>query len=306
MKKLFTLALSLIASTSFAQFVSNAGMEDWHTYTVDGTDLEAPDGWFGSDSAIFAFNEAFPILGLSPQQQIFQSTAANNGSSSARVLTADIGSIVGIVGGTLSNANISFSQGGITYEGGSSVTERVPYVNAWVRYGSGDGNDSGSLTVTAIVAGTNGDSIVGTGVVMIGETNTQFVGVSAAIVYIDGTVVPEKIQITFSSSGTTPEDGSTLRVDDVAISTLSTKNLSAAKVVMLHPNPSTGIVSIYNTLKEPVTIKAFSINGQEVASQTFTGNSQLDLTAHASGLYFYTVVDKAGQPIQHGKLSIAK
>lgn len=305
MKKLFTLVLSLLTFTSFAQVVTNGGMEDWHTYTVDGTDLEAPDGWYGSDSAIFAFNEALPFLGLTPQQQIFQSGTAHNGSSAARIMTADIGTF-GVVGGTLSNANISFSQGGISYEGGSSVNERVPYVNAWVRYEPGDGSDSGSLTVNAIMTGLNGDSIVGTGVVLIGETNGQYEGISAAIIYIDGTVVPEKIQITFSSSGTSPEDGSTLRVDDVSISPLSTKDLSAAKVVMLHPNPSTGIVSIYNTLKEPVTIKAFSINGQEVASNTFTGNSQLDLTAHASGLYFYTVVNKAGQPIQHGKLTIAK
>lgn len=306
MKKLFTLVLSLLTFQSFAQ-IPAGDMEDWHTYTVDGNTLEAPDGWVGSDSAIFAFNEQFPFLGLTPAQQVFESGTAHQGNAAARLQTADIGSFIGLVGGTISNAQISFDQNGITYNGGIAVNERVTFVNAWLRYAPGIGDDSASIVVTALVTGSNGDSIVGTGTQLIGSTNAQYEYHGAFVNYSDGTVVPEKIQITFSSSGgSTPEEGSTLRVDDIQMSTLSVKNSQKVNAVKCYPNPSSGLVSVFNTLNEESTIKAFNINGQEVAVKQFKGNSSLDLTAQPSGVYFYSIINKDGKNIQHGKLTIVK
>lgn len=306
MKKLFTLALSLLTFQSFAQ-ISAGTMEDWHDYNVDGTDLEAPDGWVGSDSAIFAFNEQFPFLGLTPQQQILRSGTHHEGDYSARMETVDIGSFLGLFGGSISNGSIAFDQGGISYQGGAPVNERINFVNAWVRYAPGVSDDSASITITAIVAGSNGDSIVGSGAQLIGSTNGDFEFHGAFVNYIDGTIVPEKIQITFNSSGgTTPEEGSLLRVDDVQLSPVSVKNTQKVNVVKCYPNPSTGMVSVFNTLNEEVTIKAFNINGQEVAGKRFKGNSVLDLTAQPSGVYFYNVISKDGKAVQHGKLTIVK
>lgn len=306
MKRTITLILSLIAFNSYAQ-VPNGGMEDWHSYTVDGTQLTAPDGWFGSDSGVFALNETIPLLMLTPEQQIFKSGNVHGGTASARLETKDIGSFIGLAGASLSNARISFSQSGLLYEGGTNVSGQIPYVNAWVKYISGGGNDSGSMVVTAIVTGSNGDSIVGSGSVNIGGTNNQYVQAVAVMQYTDVNAVPEKLQITFNSSGSTPEDGSILWVDDISLSSLKASNSTIAdNVVKCYPNPSAGPISIFNTSKEPVTIKAFSMNGQEVAQKQFTGNNTLDLTAQPSGLYFFTVTNQAGQTVQHGKLTIAK
>ena len=306
MKKLFTLVLSLIAFNSFAQTVPNSGMEDWHDYTANGEDLEAPDDWFGSDGPAFWADTGTLGAVITPTKQVFRSTTEHSGTYAARIETADIFIIGGGLSGAISTGELIFPA--VPTSGGTPVTERIPYVNAWVKYTSGNGSDTASMVITAIMPGSNGDSIVGAGTVDITE-DANYYGVSCAVTYIDETVVPTMLRITFYSSKSVinGEEGSALWVDDVSMSTLSVKNTNAQKdAVKLHPNPSSGIVSIYNTLKEPVTIKAFSINGQEVASKTFTGNSQLDLTAHASGLYFYTVVNKAGQPIQHGKLTVAK
>jgi hypothetical protein len=74
----------------------------------------------------------------------------------------------------------------------------------------------------------------------------------------------------------------------------------------VYPNPYAGLISIYNTLNEEVTLTAFNVNGQQVAERKFKGNDVLDLTAQASGLYFFTVTNSQGQTVQHGKLTIAK
>ena len=306
MKKLFTLVLSLIAFTSFAQNVPNAGMEDWHNYQANGEDLEAPDDWYGSDAAVFWADTGTLGALIDPIKQVFKSNTEHSGDFAARLETGDVMLLGGGLSGAISTGELTFF-GIFVAQGGAPVSERIPYVNAWVKYESGGGNDTGSLVVTAIIPGSNGDSIIGAGIADITESSS-YMGISCLVSYTDPDVVPTALQITFYSSKSilNGEEGSTLWVDDVSMSTLSVKSSGEQKdAVKLHPNPSTGIVSIYNTLKEPVTIKAFSANGQEVATKTFTGNDQLDLTAQASGLYFYTVINKVGQQIQHGKLTIA-
>lgn len=308
MKKVFTLVLSLLSVTSFAQ-IPAGNMENWHNYTVDGQQLTAPDGWFGSDSAIFAFNAQLPFPLLSPQQQVFRSGTSHGGAYAARLVTENIGSITDIIaGGTLSNAQVSFDQNGITYTGGSAVTELIPYVNAWVRYEAGSGGaDTASITVFAIVSGTMGDSIIGTGTSLIQETNGQYAHVSCHVSYADWSITPEKLQITFNSSASSdPQVGSTLRVDDVELATLSVRQAAVANPVKIYPNPSAGIMSVFNAAGETLTLRAFAANGQLVAEQQCSGNSLLDLTEQAPGLYFYTITNTAGETIQKGKLTIAK
>jgi hypothetical protein len=306
MKKLFTLALSMLALSSFAQ-VLNPGMEDWHNYTANGTSLTAPDDWHGSDEVICWADTGIGGALITPAKQIYRSTSANNGTYAARIETKQILLLGNGQSGALSTANMMYA-GIFILDGGTPVTEQIPFVYAWAKYSEGSGGaDTGMLLVTAVVTGSNGDSVVGTGVTDILPSAT-YSQIGTVVQYTDANVVPEKLQITFYSSKSiiNGQDGSQLWVDDVTWSTSSVKALAQNNVVKCYPNPSGGLISVYNTLNEAVTMKVFTINGQQVAEKKFKGNDVIDLTAQANGLYFFTILDNNGQPVQNGKLTVAK
>jgi hypothetical protein len=308
MKKICTIVFSLITSASFAQ-LQNPGMENWTTYTADTATLERPNGWFGSDEAVFwADTGALGPL-ISPVKQIFQSGNFHSGTRAARIeshVISNFGSVA--QSGVLSNAQMTYALI-FSFSGGTPVTEAVPFVNAWVRYlPPTGGSDTGMMTVTAVVpASGGGDSTVGFGTANILPTST-YTNISCMITYPNPNVTPTRVQIAFYSSRNivAGEEGTELWVDDVTISPVSIPETEKAKVVKLYPNPSSGLVSVYNTLSEPVTIKAFALNGVAVAEKTFTGNDVLDLTAQASGLYFFNVYNAEGKALQHGKLTVVK
>ena len=311
MKKIFTSALILLAVNSYAQ-IPNAGMENWTNYTVNGNPLERPNSWHGSDEAVYWHDDTGtfgPIL--NPEKQVFGSNNEHSGNSAARIESLPVVEFLGndiFLTGAISTAPMAYAVLAVIPVGpGIPVTEQVSYVYAWTQYTSQSGDDTGSLVVTAYVPGSNGDSVVGTGTVDIPPSGA-YVQTGVAVQYPDPNVTPTYVNITFYSSKNMVggADTSRLWVDDISWSTASAKNVVNSKAVKVYPNPSSGIVSVYNTLTEAVTVKAFTINGQQVAEKTFTGNDVLDLTAQASGLYFFTVTDKAGKTVQHGKLTIAK
>jgi len=311
MKKIFTSALILLAVNSYAQ-IPNAGLNTWSNYTVNSLSLERPDSWYGSDEAI-AKADTVTLLDpfLEPDKQVFPSGNYHSSPAAARLESLpvhkdfqfnDVFYTAAISTSPLLYAGVMTSTGP-----GIPVTEQIAYVYAWVMYTSQSNDDTGRMVVTAYVPGSNGDSAIATSITDISPTSA-YTQIGTMIQYPDANIVPSSIDITFLSSKNYfgGADTSRLWVDDISWSTASTKNVASSKAVKVYPNPSSGIVSVYNTLTEAVTVKAFTINGQQVAEKTFTGNDVLDLTAQASGLYFFTVTDKAGKLVQRGKLTIAR
>ena len=81
---------------------------------------------------------------------------------------------------------------------------------------------------------------------------------------------------------------------------------TGAHLVTVYPNPATGILHFDGTPNESMTCNLNSISGQVVATQTFTGTGAMDVSALATGLYFYVISDNAGNITQRGKVSISK
>lgn len=308
MKKLFTLAFVFAGFTAGAQ-LQNSSMETWNTYTSDTATLEQPDHWYGSDSLVYGVASTFF---LSPYKQVFQDTHAHSGTYAAKLVSEDVGGLVGVAPGVLGNGQIAvdIQNSTFSYSGGTPVTQRVIFVNAWIDY-QPQGTDEGYIQVQAVLTGQGQggvDSIVGTGEFFTDGTS-GYESVSVAVDYVDANVFPDKVLITFWSSSEVGNgtEGSTMWVDDVSISTLSAGSTQkAAQSVKCYPNPSTGMVNLFSTSGEVLTLRVYSVSGQLVHTQEFKGSAQADLANLSAGMYFYQVAAPSGTILQHDKLTISK
>jgi type IX secretion system substrate protein len=337
MKKIYFLLFALISCmASFAQTVTNAGMESWRTNTSGSAPTEtiqAPTGWFGADSLIIALGQSFLMDSMHPQ--LFREDAiVNGGSHSAKILTVYQDSTLGIFPGLLTNAtesvNIFAILGGgslssaVSFSGGEPVTLKITTVSAYVEYLPGidttthvmGGADTGSLTVEAhgIVHGS--DSVLGRGFVAIPPCSS-FTQITANIIYTDTVDSVGILRIFFSSGGggrNLALDSSTLYVDDISMTGVAEpiqpdhtgiKIQAANDAVAVYPNPTNGMIYFSGPQNTTLTCRLYSVNGQVVVTQTFSGNNSLDVSSLPAGLYFYSIADGQGGIQQRGKISIS-
>jgi hypothetical protein len=315
MKKLILLGCSLAALNTVNAQVANAGLEQWHSYTSGSGNLEAPNGWYGSDSLVYVFGI---LLGASPQQQLFKSTDHNSGSFAARLVTKNIGGQAGVVPGLLTNANINFDLNSLdpndplsalSLTGGTAVNQRMGGVKAAVKYVP-NGNDTALMFVQAIMnnASTgNTDSLIGTGFSDITST-AGYAPIYAPISYVNNSDVPTSIIIGFvSSAGTGTSDNSTLYVDDVNFVTLSINGVPTASAsVQVYPNPAKGVLQLTVEGNESLVWQAYNMQGQKVAFRSFSGKVTVDISSLSAGVYTYRISDNNGKLVQQGKFNVIK
>jgi hypothetical protein len=322
------------AGAAFAQTVPNGGMESWRNNTSGSSPvipIHAPIEWYGFDSLIISFGEMYgplidPSSGSDWKAQLFEeSTIKNSGAKSAKLMTLQQ-DVITLASGILSNANVDIDVPAIiagadpatavTYSGGTPVTLRINTVSAWVEYFPGidtstglTGVDTGLLTVQAISTYGGQDSIIGIGVAIIPPCST-FTQITANVIYSDTTYTTDLMRIIFSSSGGSmnPLDSSTLYIDDVSMAgspqtgTVGIRATQNIKAVHVYPNPASD--ALYFEGGENLQIRLASVNGQAIVAPKRSDNS-VDVSALPSGLYFYTLTDASGAPVQRGKVVVA-
>jgi len=347
MKKtlLFITALSGIFTGAHAQF-TNASFETWHNYSVNTTllppsnpiALTAPTGgWSGVDSLIaYAKGAAELIPGgtltIIPQQQLFQSSLAHSGSSSAEIRSAFIGEDVGNVPGIFANARVNINllaaMAGnpedilnyVSYDGGTAITGQVDTVKAWISLDSTASMDEGFITASAVktVTGSSGDStvVVGMGTMVVTRGNADFREFVVPLTYTDNTV-PQKLIVTFMSSNfaaDTVHDGNSMKVDDVSYSykpgsgTGIRQPLFSESKILVYPNP--GRNQVYFNLDATVkpsdyNLSIFDINGRVISSEQLSNAVNLkDVSGWAKGSYFYTLANDKNNTKEQGKFVV--
>jgi hypothetical protein len=317
MRKLLTILCLLVALKSNAQVISGT-MDNWHSYTsgiFPPVSLEAPNGWFGSDS-LACFFGPFLDPGGSFVKQIFKTTDKHSGSFAAKLVTTEQGSF-GALPGVLANAAMTLDTTGgnvnVKFSGGTSVTQRLDYANAWVKYNPGSTGEEGMMMVEAVLAGAgaNGeDSVVGMGQDVI-PASTTYSAHSVNITYLNTTVIPNKIRVMFYSSspdGSLFTDGSELFVDEVTVSLFPvqiTRVFDNDFGVKVYPTAGSGIVKLEPQTVMPLKLAVYNVSGREVAVKQFSGSDAADLTALPQGMYFYSIFSD-NRPVQKGKLTIVK
>ncbi len=322
MKKIYLLLSAVMLGASVnAQVLPNAGFEAWRVGSagngINNLPVYAPVSWFGTDSLIIGAGQTlgFAVYGINPtvwQQQMFKDSGVNahGGSYSARLVTKDQDTL-GVVPGVLTNAepSLNLATFSISFSGGQSTTLRTNSVSAWVKYTPTATTDSGSLLVQAYGdIGGNPDSLIGTGYVKIGAL-TNFTQVTANVVYANPDLIVNNVRISFASSADTNASvNSTLWVDDVTMVGVPQAVGSItgnSNIVNVYPNPATATLNLDGVQNISLVCNLMSVNGQVVATKTFSGKGSIDLTELASGLYFYTIVEN-GNIVQRGKVNIAK
>lgn len=336
MKKAIIFILGLLASSwGQAQTIDNDGMENWRSTTVFSltsppaiVPLQAPRMWFCTDSLALAVGPAVVGTSGAPfNRQLFrESTLKRTGSYSAKLMTALEGDL-GFFPGLLTNAKISVDAGAaaledaISFEGGQAVTVMPNTVSAWVVYKPGIdtttdtiGYDEGLLTCLAIARIGVIDSVVGTGFATITPSDTDtFTQVTATLTYTTTDYPVQTLQIIFASSGdpTSALDSSTLYVDDLSMTSspnppppVSVTEVVTNEVVRLFPNPAHTELNIRGGEGKNLTMNLMTVTGQLVKNTPITGNTKVDVSALASGVYIYTITDATGRKTQDGSVTV--
>lgn len=321
MKKLLLSLTFIAAATAGKAQLVNAGLDAWHSYTIASKQLENPDGWFGVDSLLYAFGASPIPVGITAQQMLFKETAStHSGAAAARIVSRNQGNI-GVMPGVLANAKPTMTTfnptnpiAGLSYVGGTPINARIRSVSAWVKC-TPTGTDKANIQVQAVLAGRGSggrDSIVGQGDTILSQAISSYTKVGVNIDYNDPNVVPDKLLIIFLSStlgtATSPEDGSTLWVDDVSMSihpaniaTLANKGMK----VVCTPNPASGMLYISNAQGIEGTMHLYGTDGRLALAQAFGANTVVDISGLANGVYYYRMSDSKNELIQQDRIVVA-
>lgn len=293
MKKLFYsfLLLSAVSTTANAQTITNAGMETWKTYSSFFTSLTRPDAWFTSDSVYRILKLASAPTATYTGRVTKSTTVKNSGSASAMLVSASDS-----LSTLLFNSPIDFdfaAQDG-SFTGGTNVSKRILFVNAYTQYNHGTTLDSGSMTVLAYKNGIGAggaDSLVGTGDVIITKS-TSFAKISVAIDYDNSIRIPDRLVVIFSTSESdVPLIGTTLYVDDVTISDptgIETPLVNEASIKAF-PNPAINNLHISAAINDELVVDFYNALGQKMMSQKMNKEADINVAALAVGNYTFVV-----------------
>ena len=317
MRYFFLASLLCLSSAAFAQSITG-DMETWRSSSAGSKTVMQPNGWYSLDSLIFLYG---PIVdfGGTFNHQVFQSSDAHGGSSSAQLISKTQGTL-GVAPGTISNAkplfNISkFSASdplaALSYTGGLLTTTHIAQVTAWIKY-LPVGADAGGVEAIHVIpgAGAGGnDSIVGGGNLSITSAISTWTQITVPVSYFTAGN-PTQFRIFFYSSDpntSSPADSSTMWVDDVTYSTTSIPPVCfGTPVVNVSPNPTQGQIYLHEFYGETLTWQAYDLNGRMVISQTFTDKANADMSQYPDGMYFYNITNHNGEVIQRGRFSLVK
>jgi hypothetical protein len=140
------------------------------------------------------------------------------------------------------------------------------------------------------------DSIVGTGSQNV-TGSSAFVKQTVSISYVNTTVVPDRIVISFAvSKKTIPVVGSTMYVDDVTLT--GTTGIETPIVndqnVSVFPNPSSNLLHISADINDMLVVRFYNSLGQLVLAQDIDKVADINVSQFANGNYIYVLSSKAG------------
>lgn len=315
MKKICTLLSTVLLSYgAMAQpgvVNVNGNLDTWRSYNagLPPATLTAPNGWYSSDTLIFAYGP-LATPGHTFAVQLEQDAASHAGAFAAKLTTKDQGPDLGNMPCILSNAKMDLDLANfdpadpfasLEFEGGTSVTERINVVSAWIKY-TPVNTDLGLFMAEAL----SGTNVIGEGEIELTQPYANYTKLTINLTYSQ-TGNPDKLRIYFvSSEPDNAENGTVMMVDDVeAIGASGVRTvLYKSEVVKLYPVPAHGSLNIASSINKPMVWQAYTLDGKLVAEKLFTGSATADISHMAAGLYTYTVSEVNGNAVQTGKFNV--
>lgn len=289
--KNFTLLFGyiLFGMLAKAQVLPNPGFENW---TAVGS-YQNPNNW----------NNLNPNTSPLGVLTCLKATGADvhSGSSAIKLVTK---SVLGQnANGIATTGTISIAPPGVS--GGVSYSGRPDSIAGWYKYTS-VGGDNGFVQL--LLYGVNGTDTVG---FIRFQTPNSTVGTytrfSAAIVYYSTNAVDKAQWLLSSSGGFTAVVNSTLFVDDLELITNNTNGIAPIDVNYLNisPNPVTTELMIEN-FSSKLQFTIYNSIGEAIKTESLLkGNSVLDLSGLANGIYYFSALDAEKNSVQKGKFILA-
>ena len=309
-KHLILIASLLIAANVHAQNIYG-DMEVWRNVNtpLDPTILQSPRGWFNTDSIIFMAKFIYPTAQF--YQQAYRTTDTHGGNSAEKLATRAQGPF-GIIPGILTNTQPDIPPTGSTtpvFNGGLFINSRISGVTAWVKYFP-KGTDIAVAEIKAIImgGGTGGtDSVVGVSKVFITAADSNYTFITIPAIYENDTVQPDYIQLFFQSSGSNPQDSSTLFIDDINILTPNgLPILQHEYTVSCYPDPANHFINFHFAQKQNRHLFIYNIKGETVAQSTIASDTRVDVSGFTNGLYFFRLENSLDKTTETGRFIIER
>jgi len=299
--------LLLASQPALAQSIPNNGFETWAT--PNGA-VEAPATWLTTD-LILAFFNNIPANNYYDTGTVTKTTDAHGGSYAAQLNTLSIptqnGSVLlpgvlvlGAKPGPITNTVVGLPNGGSPYA--ARPTQLQFYYKL-----TGTAADSASALVylTQTPKAGAAPTIVGAGFSYLQPTTGGYAAVTLPIQYSSG-VTPDSVHVQFSSGdAATITAGTTLRVDDLALSGTALAARADAGLqaqLTVAPNPSPAGRFVISSPAQPALAGAplmvldalGRVVVRQAAQATPTGERALDLSGLQPGLYLLRLDSKQG------------
>ncbi len=274
------------------QYPINGGMEEWTTSTFSGGVVyDSLVGWDTPQrlASILAPNDTVT----------FRTDVANSGSSAALLISKEVtiaGLLTVVVPGSISTGTFFvdlFSQE-FGVNGGAPIDCKPTTLSGFYQY-QPVGADTCNALVTVFDAAGNeiADEILS-------FPNATSGGYQPFSMNINYTSMedPAFIQVTFTSSGTAGNTGSSMWVDDVVLSggdcvTGLFDAFSQPAAIELMPNPASNLIRFDLPLERELPAAVSDLQGRNVLRLTAVpGMNQLDVSSLPAGVYFLRIADQ--------------
>ncbi|OFX26595.1 MAG: hypothetical protein A2041_02550 [Bacteroidetes bacterium GWA2_31_9b] len=269
-----------------SQNLPNYDLENWES---DGS-FDNPISWSTSNYS------AWSIINFNTVIQ--ENTDAYSGSSCAKLVTVsryadgDYAKIAGLI--TLGHFDVNIATRKAVVTGGVPCSVKPGLLSGYYKY-STPGIDSCIMSIyfTKFNSQLNRTDTIGSGIFTSGTT-TEWTHFEAPVSY-SSTENPDTMNIIILSSDTSLfVEGSTLYIDKLAIDIATTINQESIKdkKFSIYPNPATDLLflDIFQTNNSSYCYSIINSSGVRMKQSTSNSDNEIiDLSAFASGIYFFEI-----------------
>lgn len=278
----------------------NGGFEDWTSESL----YENPDGW-----------QTLNFLSLlSPPNpvSVFKAIGIDkrSGNYALKLKTIFVNnnpnpSLIADTSSAIYNGKINFSPFSFSY--GFPYTGRPEKLEFWYKYAPIGSDTARAMLMLRKWNGVIHDTIAYGRIKLL--TTTSYMSCQVPLVYLS-TGQPDSVTIFFASSlDSSARVGSTLFIDDVALTGwvgMDEQNGLTGKVKVF-PNPGRDNVNIYTSIKDANEIKIFDSLGKlEGIYKIQDDNININTCLFSPGLYLYDINDKKENILFKGKFTVVK
>ncbi len=299
MKTLLATTLLAAGISISAQQVQNPGFETWAN--------SFPTSWGSVGQAALA------AFGINPNTEV-QTTIKHSGSYAVLLQNQYATVASSNIPGGICTGPLSINSSQQLIRGRQAYSAKPTSYDFWYEF-TATGGDTASTNIYLTKWNVNTrDTLAAGGAYIIGAASV-YTHQTASINWINSTLTPDSIQLSFYSSikkvgGTNqPPTGGKLYLDDVNMNLLSgiqSFNFNQENA-FAYPNPSSGNITVFSSLAKSKFVKLYDLTGNCIGNYELKDQkASIDLSAFSNGVYMYVITDENAAFLKSAKFNVVK